>query len=84
MQASIPEILKKLELIKHDKLTNAAVILFCKNEDKQFFQSNIKLARFKGTDKSEFLDHKTFKANAFDLYDKAMDFLTFVLPLLLV
>lgn len=80
MQASIPEVLKKLGLIEGDKLTNAAVILFCKNEDKQLMQSNIKLARFKGTDKSEFLDNKMFKANAFDLYDKAMNFLHFVLP----
>lgn len=80
MTASIPDILKKLGLIINDKITNAAVILFCKKEDKQFIQSNIKLARFRGTDKSEFLDSKMFKANAFDLYDKAMDFLAFSLP----
>jgi len=77
---SIPDILKKLSLIVNDKLTNAAVILFCKNEIKQFMQSQLKLARFKGTNKTEFLDNKMFKANAFDLYDKAMDFLNFSLP----
>jgi ATP-dependent DNA helicase RecG len=43
-------------------------------------QSTLKLARFKGVDKTEFLDTKTFRANAFDLYDRAMDFLTFNLP----
>lgn len=80
MTASIPDILKKLGLIIDDKLTNAAVILFCKKEDKQFMQSSIQLARFKGTDKTEFLDTKTYRANAFDLYDKAMDFLLFSLP----
>jgi|ERR1700733_1569564 len=80
MQESVQEALKKLGLIKNDKLTNAAVILFCKKEDKQFFQSNIKLARFKGVDKSEFLNSKWFKGNAFDLYEKAMDFLAFALP----
>lgn len=80
LSASIPDILKKLELIVDGKLTNAAVILFCKNEQKQFIQSNLKLARFKGTDKSEFLDTKTFRADAFDLYDKAMAFLGFNLP----
>lgn len=73
-------ILKKLGLMVDKKLTNAAVILFCKDEYKEFIQSSIKLARFKGTSKTEFLDTKMFRANAFDLYDKASDFLHFVLP----
>lgn len=81
MTASIPNILEKFNLMINGKLTNAAVILFCKNEQKQFIQSNIKLARFKGIDKTEFLDTKMFRANAFDLYDKAIDFLTFSLPI---
>jgi len=80
MKASIQGILKKFKLIINEKLTNAAVILFCKNEQKQFMQSSIKLARFAGTDKTKFLDTKMFNANAFDLYDKAIDFLTFSLP----
>lgn len=79
-KTAIPQILKKLELMHDNKLTNAAVILFCKNEDKQFFQSHIKFARFRGTDKTEFLDNKYYKGNIFDLYDKAIDFLHFVLP----
>ena len=77
---SIPDIVNKFNLIVNDKLTNAAVILFCKNEKKQFPQSNIQLARFKGTDKKEFLSTKWYEGNAFDLYDKAMDFLVFALP----
>ena len=81
MQESIPEILKKLELLQDSKLTNAAVVLFCKKENKQFMQSNIKLARFRGIDKTEFLDNKVYRANIFDLYEKAMDFLVFALPL---
>ncbi len=80
MTASIPDLLKKFELMVNGNLTNAAVILFCKNEEKQFMQSNLKLARFSGVDKTEFLDTKMFRANAFDLYDKAIDFLNFSLP----
>jgi ATP-dependent DNA helicase RecG len=80
LNISIPNILKKLKLIVNDKLTNAAVILFCKNEDKQFMQSSIQLARFRGIDKTEFLDTKLFVGNAFDLYDKADEFLSFSLP----
>jgi ATP-dependent DNA helicase RecG len=79
-RTSIPDILKKLELLVGDRLTNAAVILFCKKESKQFMQSNIKLARFKGTTKSEFLDSKELRSNAFDLYEHAMKFLHFNLP----
>ena len=80
LSLSVPNILKKFDLLKNEKPTNAAVILFCKKEQKQFMQSTIKLARFKGTDKTEFLDTKMYRANAFDLYDKAIDYLTFSLP----
>lgn len=81
ISATIPDILKKFKLIVNEKITNAAVILFCKNEDKQFFQSNIKLARFNGVDKTSFIDAKTFTGNAFDLYDKSMVFLSSNLPI---
>ncbi|MFH1254191.1 MAG: ATP-binding protein [bacterium] len=80
LRANIDEILKKFELLVGNKLTNAAVVLFCKNEHKQFMQSNIKLARFKGTTKSEFLDEKSLRSNIFDLYDQAMIFLGNYLP----
>jgi ATP-dependent DNA helicase RecG len=77
---SIPDVISKFNLIIDGKLTNAAVILFCKDEDKQFQQSNVQLARFKGTGKKEFLSKKLYHGNAFDLYDKAMDFLVSTLP----
>ena len=80
LRSSIEEILKKFELISHHKLVNAAVVLFCKDELKQFMQSTLKLARFKGTTKSEFLDEKTLRGNIFDLYDQAMIFLNNYLP----
>lgn len=81
LTATISDILKKLNLMVGNKLTNAAVILFCKDANKQFMQSSIKLARFRGIDKTEFIDNKELRANAFDLYDKAESFLTFMLPL---
>ena len=79
IKSSIPDILKHLNLMVDEKLTNAAVILFGK-EEKELIQSNLKLARFNGIDKSSFFDNKFLKANAFDLYDKAIDFLHFHLP----
>jgi len=81
MRAGTQEILRKLDLMVNNKLTNAAVILFCKDEHKQFIQSELKLARFKGLDKSEFLDNKAIRGNAFDLYEHAMTFLRNYLPI---
>ncbi|UUM21779.1 ATP-binding protein [Mycoavidus sp. SF9855] len=79
-RASIQEILEKLNLIAHDSLTNAAVILFCKNERKQFIQSELRLARFKGIHKKEFIDNKAIRGNIFDLYEHAIIFLRNHLP----
>lgn len=77
----VNDILKKFNLMVGYKLTNAAVILFCKNEQKQFIQSMIKLARFRGTDKTEFIDNRAVHGNIFDLYEKAIAFLENYLPI---
>ncbi len=83
LDATVPDILRKLKLIvgDDDNVTNAAIILFGKKEEKQFIQSTIKLGRFRGIEKTSFSDIKAYNANAFDLYDKAMEFLDSMLPL---
>lgn len=74
------EILNRLGLTVNGKFINAAVILFSKKE-KQLMHSSLKLARFRGINKDSFLDNKPLqRANAFDLYDIAMEFLHFNLP----
>jgi len=78
---SIDEVLTKLEILSDGRLTNAAVILFCKNEYKQFMQSSLKLARFDGINKREFIDNKNLRGNAFDLYESAIAFLRNYLPI---
>lgn len=80
MRATPSEILEKLNLLVDKKLTRAAIILFCKNESKQFIQSQLRLARFKGVDKQEFIDSKLIINNAFLLYDHAIKFLENYLP----
>ena len=55
--------------------------MFCKNEKKQFIQSQLRLARFKGTGKDEFIDNKIYRGNIFYLYDKAISFLNNYLPI---
>lgn len=81
INASIKEILKKFKLITDSEVRNAAVILFCKDEDKQFLQAELKMARFKGINKHEFLDNKVIRGNVFDLYEHAMNFLKNHLPI---
>ena len=56
------EVLEKLELIKEERITNAAKLLFSKKEPIQ-----VQAAVFAGTDKVTFLDIKRFKGNIFQL-----------------
>lgn len=79
--ASISEILEKLELLDDERLTNAAVVLFCKTEQKQFIQAAVQLARFEGVTKSVFLDRKDVRGNIFDLLESSTKFLNFNLPI---
>ena len=52
---------------------NAAVVLFGK-QSFDYPQCLLRLARFKGTDKNEFLDNQQVHGNIFDLLDAAMNF----------
>ena len=49
------EALRKLNLIKKDKLINAAILLFGKNPQKFFLQAETRCARFKGNEPLEFI-----------------------------
>jgi ATP-dependent DNA helicase RecG len=57
--------LKKLELLKNDKLLKAGEVLFCDKNDLE-----VQLAVFAGTEKITFLDIKQYKGNIFDLLEK--------------
>lgn len=69
-------------LTEQDEITNAAVALFCKGDIPRadFAQLQLRLARFKGTDRSEFLDNRQYHGNAFDLMRRAERFLIDWLP----
>ena len=76
-------ILRGFGLLTEDgKLTRAAVALFCKGDNPQpdFPQLHLRLARFKGTDRSEFLDNRQYHGNAFELMRRAERFLIDWLP----
>lgn len=77
---SIPLILDRLGVRKGEKLLNAAIVLFGKQFLPSFTQCQLRLARFQGTDKSEFIDQNQIYGNAFYLLEQALIFLRRHLP----
>ena len=78
---NIGDILDRLRLRKDGQLLNAAVVLFGKESVFDFPQRQLRLAWFKGTDKSEFRDNRQMRGHAFALLDEAMTFLHRHLPI---
>ncbi|MYF93713.1 MAG: AAA family ATPase [Gemmatimonadetes bacterium] len=78
-----PELLLGLGLIKDGVLHRAAVALFGKGERimQEMPQCLLRVARFRGTDKTEFLDNRQFHGNAFTLFNAAQRFLQETLPI---
>ena len=78
------EILRGLGLLVGDsRVSRAAVVLFCKEEEQQpdFPQLLLKVARFRGVNRDEFLDNRQFQGNAFALMRRAERFLIESLPI---
>jgi ATP-dependent DNA helicase RecG len=75
-------LLRGLGLMRDDVLLRAAVVLFGKRErlEAEFPQCLLRVAKFRGTDKTEFLDNRQFSGHAFDLLLKAERFLRENLP----
>jgi len=76
-------ILRGLGLVKGDQLLRAAIVLFGKSDRflPDYPQCLLRVARFKGVDKTEFLDNRQFTGNAFDLLMRADRFLRENLPI---
>ncbi|HPP29421.1 MAG TPA: putative DNA binding domain-containing protein [bacterium] len=59
--------LMRLNLLKNDKLTNSAILLFGKNPQKFFYNAEVKCVRFKGTDVTgPMIDMKDVGGNLID------------------
>jgi len=69
------EALMRLKLLKGDKLTNSAVLLFGKQPQNLFLQDRIRCARFKGVTPIDFIDMKIIEGNLFDLLDATEKFI---------
>jgi ATP-dependent DNA helicase RecG len=77
------EILRGLGLlVDGDRVSRAAVVLFCADDVPlpDFPQLLLKVARFKGRTRDEFLDNRQFHGNAFALMRRAERFLIESLP----
>jgi ATP-dependent DNA helicase RecG len=77
------ELLRGLGLLRDGVLLRAAVVLFGQFQrlSAEFPQCQLRVAKFRGTDKSEFLDNRQFHGHAFDLLVKAERFLRENLPI---
>ncbi len=78
----ITELLVGLGVICDGSILNAAAVLFGKPAMLQVRYPHclLRLARFRGTDKSEFIDNRQEIGNAFDLYQRAQRFFRDHLP----
>jgi ATP-dependent DNA helicase RecG len=74
------EALDRLHLRVQGKLLRAAVVLFGRQMLPDFPQCSLRLARFKGTSKTEFLDQRQLDGHAFLLLEEADLFLRRHLP----
>ena len=73
ISAPIEETLAKWKMLKNGIPTNGAAMLFSDNID-EYPQFRLRMARFAGTDKNEFIDNQRAEGNFFDLLDAGMAF----------
>ncbi len=76
----IGDILDRLGLRIRNRILNAAVVLFGKQFLPDYPQCQLRMARFKGIDKTEFLDNRQVNGNGFQLLREGMLFLERHLP----
>jgi ATP-dependent DNA helicase RecG len=75
VDAPLNEVLEKLELLYQKQLSRAAVLLFGKRPQKFLLSSEIRCARFKGTEPLHFIDMKVIEGNIIDQVLAAMEFI---------
>ena len=84
LPTSDPEdMLRGLGLMRDNQLLRAAVVLFKRSGfiEPDYPQCMLRIAKFRGIDRTEFLDNRQFYGNAFYLLDRAQQFLIENLPI---
>ena len=76
-------LLRGFGLIRGDTLLRAAVMLFGRSDrvGAEYPQCLLRVAKFRGTDRTEFLDNRQFHGNAFELLSRAERFARENLPI---
>jgi ATP-dependent DNA helicase RecG len=80
----IGDILDRFQLRRDGQVINAAVVLFGRfgtTLEQDYPQCLLRMARFKGIDKSEFIDNRQLHGHAFQLLDESMSFMMRHLPI---
>jgi len=72
--ARLADVLDRLKLRRDGKILQAAVVLFGKEFLPDYPQCELRMARFRGTDKTEFLDQRHVRAPAFKLLEEGQLF----------
>ncbi len=80
LRQSIPKILEGLKLTTDRHLKNAVAVLFAKELFPAYSQCHLKMARFKGLNRQEFLDENQLYGNVFTQLENAMLFVRRHLP----
>ncbi len=70
----LADVLDRLKLRRNGKILQAAVVLFGRNFLPDYPQCEIRMARFRGTDKTEFLDQRHVRGSTFKLLEEAQLF----------
>jgi ATP-dependent DNA helicase RecG len=68
---SLPDLLDRLGVRRKGRLLRAAVVLFGKTFMPDYPQCELRMARFRGSDKTEFLDQRHIRGPAFKLLEEA-------------
>ena len=79
----LADVVRGLGLLHEGVLLRAAAVLFGKTDRLEFEmpQCLLRVARFRGTDRMDFLDNRQFNGNAFRLLSSAEQFLRDTLPI---
>ncbi|MCK4762394.1 MAG: putative DNA binding domain-containing protein [Candidatus Aminicenantes bacterium] len=72
---STAKVLEKLNLIEDNHLRNAALLLFGKNPQKYFVQSEIRCAKFNGTEPIEFADIQVIRGTIIEQVPDVLGFI---------
>jgi len=69
------DVLRNLQVLTEEGMTNAGVLFFGKNIPKFFLQASLTCALFQGNTKTKILDHTTYQGNIQENYNAAISYL---------